>query len=126
MAKKKTANNSAPDTRADDPIDFESSLAEVEQIVAQLEGGELNLTESLHQYELGIRRLKRCHQLLEAAEQKVNQLAGFDADGNPVLEPLSDSSRAARSQSGGSQSGGSQSAEFHSPPSSVDDSPGLF
>jgi len=110
MAKKKTAK--AKD--ADEAIDFEASLAEVEQIVSQLESGQLNLTDSLKQYELGIKRLKQCHQLLEAAEQRVSQLAGFDADGNPITEPLSDPDQT------------KPGTNPNSPPGSVDDSPGLF
>lgn len=110
MAKKKTAK--AKD--GDEGIDFESSLAEVEQIVSQLESGQLNLTDSLKQYELGIKRLKRCHQLLESAEQRVSQLAGFDADGNPITEAMSDPEQPR------------SAIQSNSPPDSVDDSPGLF
>ena len=85
MAKKK-ANPAKK--RTDKGADFEASLAEVEQIVARLESGELGLTESLEQYEKGIKQLKRCHGLLDAAEQKVSLLSGFDADGNPITEPM--------------------------------------
>jgi len=73
--------------------DFEHSLAEVQQIVTAMESGELNLTESLQQYETGIKQLKRCHALLDSAEQKVSLLSGFDADGNPITEPMGESSR---------------------------------
>jgi exodeoxyribonuclease VII small subunit len=69
-------------------VSFEKSLAEVEKIVSQLESGELGLTESLEKYERGIRQLKQCHTILDAAEQRVSVLSGFDADGNPVLEPM--------------------------------------
>ncbi len=69
-------------------IDFEFALADVERIVAELEGGELGLAESLGRYELGVKRLKQCHQWLSAAEQRVSVLAGFDAEGNPVTEPM--------------------------------------
>lgn len=68
--------------------DFEKSVEEIEQIVAKLESGELNLTDSLSNYELGIKRLKQCHQILEAAEQTVSLLSGFDADGDPIIEPM--------------------------------------
>lgn len=100
MAKKKSAEStrtktdvesaaqvSAPQVIGDD-IDFEDALSEVEQIVAELEAGDLGLTESLGQYEVGVRRLKQCHAMLAEAEQRVSVLAGFDADGNPVTEPL--------------------------------------
>lgn len=111
MAKKKASSPKTASPKLKKPVDFESSLAEVEQIVRQLETGELNLTESLGQYELGIKRLKQCHQVLEAAEQRVSQLAGFDADGNPIQHSLDDSKNA---------SSGTSSSP------SVDDKPGLF
>ncbi|MDG2221868.1 MAG: exodeoxyribonuclease VII small subunit [Rubripirellula sp.] len=111
MAKKKASSPKTTSPKPKKPVDFESSLAEVEQIVRQLETGELNLTESLGQYELGIKRLKQCHQVLEAAEQRVSQLAGFDADGNPIQHSLDDSNP--------------PSSDPASPPI-VDDKPGLF
>ncbi|TWU47619.1 Exodeoxyribonuclease 7 small subunit [Rubripirellula tenax] len=92
MAKKKVKSsvNAATDegVEQDSSIDFESALADVEAIVGSLESGELSLTESLGHYETGVRRLKQCHQLLAAAEQRVSVLSGFDADGNPITESL--------------------------------------
>ena len=96
MAKKKTSAKSSPPRDETEPAegggeaqaDFEESLAEIEKIVLQLEGGELSLAESLEKYERAIGRLKQCHRLLDAAEQQVTVLAGFDAEGNPVTETL--------------------------------------
>jgi len=87
MAKKRAASGKSRRRKAEEP-DFESALSEVEEIVAALESGELGLSESLDRYEQGIKSLKRCHALLEAAEQRVSLLAGFDADGNPITEPF--------------------------------------
>lgn len=98
MAKKKASAKSSTPNRgevsetsasSEEPsADFEESLAEIEKIVLQLEGGELTLAESLEKYESAVGRLKQCHQLLDAAERRVTVLAGFDAEGNPVTEPL--------------------------------------
>ena len=85
MAKKKTARKRSAN-QEDDP-DFEAALSEVEQIVTELESGELGLTQSLEQYETGIKRLKQCHKLLDQAAQRVTFLSGFDADGNPIVRP---------------------------------------
>lgn len=63
---------------------FESALDEIEAIVTKLERGELDLGESLAQYQQGIETLKECHQLLSDAERRITLLSGFDADGNPV------------------------------------------
>jgi exodeoxyribonuclease VII small subunit len=141
MAKKKsnTARSGKSQGKQDDEsdLDFESSLAEVEQIVARLEGGELGLAESLQQYETGIKQLKHCHALLDAAQQRVSLLSGFDADGNPLTAPLQDleadaagdkkrrskgSASATNAREGGDDAlnGGTLR------PDSVDDFPGLF
>lgn len=137
MAKKKTVKRKKDASLADTPADFEYSLAEVEQIVSKLEGGDLNLTDSLAQYELGIRRLKQCHKLLEAAEQRVSLLSGFDADGNPVRESLADHagktkvSRRTRDREDTPASSEAEDLDVgggnaRNPADSVDDPPGLF
>ncbi len=71
-------------------LDFETALAQLEAIVGQLEEGQIGLTESLERYELGVKHLKRCYQLLESAEKKVELLSGMDAEGNPQTVPFSD------------------------------------
>ena len=95
MAKKKAASSK-------DAPNFEEAIATIETIVAKLESGELDLTDSLQQYEVGIKRLRQCHEILEKAEQKVTLLSGFDADGNPVTESMPDTQfRGASMKSGG-------------------------
>ena len=54
--------------------DFEKSLAELEQIVSQMESGELSLDESLKQFERGVALARSCQTALQAAEQKVEIL----------------------------------------------------
>ncbi|MGI9466984.1 MAG: exodeoxyribonuclease VII small subunit [Rubripirellula sp.] len=134
MAKKKPKTSSTADNTEKKSFDFEESLGEVEGIVSQLESGELGLTASLQKYEQGIRELKQCQTLLDTAEQKISQLSGFDADGNPVTTPQPTTAPAA--QRGKTASGSKKSAKSataDSPPvnsdentTSVDDSPGLF
>ena len=55
---------------------FEAALAELEQIVARLERGELKLEESLKLFERGVELTKQCRQSLDGAELKVQQLLG--------------------------------------------------
>ena len=74
----------------DPPIDFETSLGEIEQIVRDLEGGNLTLDESLKQYEHAVGKMRQCYGLLEVAERKISVLAGFDAEGNPVTKPMNE------------------------------------
>jgi exodeoxyribonuclease VII small subunit len=67
---------------------FEQSLAELEQIVRQLEEGQLGLSDSLARYEVGVKRLKECYQLLERAERRIELLERVDAGGEPVTRPF--------------------------------------
>jgi exodeoxyribonuclease VII small subunit len=67
---------------------FETSLAALEKIVHSLEDGQQGLSQSLEQYERGIQHLKRCSQLLDAAEAKIELLTGVDASGQAVTAPF--------------------------------------
>lgn len=59
---------------ADTPTSFESALAELEAIVARMEGGQLPLKESLAAYERGARLLQYCQGALRDAQQQVEIL----------------------------------------------------
>jgi len=80
MSKKK------PTARDECASSFEESLKELEKIVAELESGELGLSDALARYEEGVKHLKGCQQLLATAERKIELLSGLDADGNPITE----------------------------------------
>lgn len=56
------------------PVDFEKTLAKLEQIIARLEEGDLPLEESVKQFEQGMALLKDCQRTLNQAEQKVKVL----------------------------------------------------
>ena len=51
-------------------------MGELEQIVEQLEGGELTLEKSLAQFEKGVKLSRECQKSLTEAEQKVQILLG--------------------------------------------------
>ncbi len=55
-------------------VNFEKSLAELEQLVERMETGELSLEESLNQFERGVALTRICEKALTEAEQKVNVL----------------------------------------------------
>ncbi len=40
----------------------------------------------------GVKLLRRCYELLERAERRIELLSGVDAEGNPITTPLDDSS----------------------------------
>jgi exodeoxyribonuclease VII small subunit len=60
---------------------FEQSLRRLEEIVRQLEQGDVPLDESLKMYEEGIALSKACIEKLTQAELKVKKL-GKDMEGN--------------------------------------------
>ena len=68
------------------PINFEKTLAELEQLVEKMEEGDLSLEESLKCFERGIVLTKSCQQALTEAEQKVRIL--LEKDGKSELEPF--------------------------------------
>ena len=55
-------------------MNFEASMARLEEIVSAMEEGSGNLEESLKLYEEGIRLIRSCTDLLERAEQSVQKL----------------------------------------------------
>jgi len=76
------------DATPEQPQSFEAALAELSQIVGDLEDGSIGLEESLARFEQGMGLLRHCHQVLSAAEQRIEQLTGFDADGNETTAPF--------------------------------------
>ena len=87
MAKKKSKPQ---DTQYN--INFEDAIGEIQDIVRQLEDGDLGLDESLEKFEVGVRLIRGCHTTLEEAEQKIKVLTDVDDDGNPVLSNFDASS----------------------------------
>jgi len=54
--------------------DFESALKSLEEIVAQLEGGDMTLDRALELFEEGVKVSRYCNSKLEEAERKVEVL----------------------------------------------------
>ena len=72
---------------------FEASLDELEQIVRQLEAGDLPLDRSLELFEQGVRLSRECQKRLDEAERKVEiLLRGNDGayKATPFEEPEED------------------------------------
>ena len=59
-----------------DELSFGSALAELDQVVAALESGQLELEESLSRYERGVSLLRALQGKLADAQQKVTMLIG--------------------------------------------------
>ena len=55
-------------------INFEQSIKELENIVQELENGNLNLEDSIKQFEKGMELSKKLNEILENAEKKISIL----------------------------------------------------
>ena len=79
--------------------DFESAIAELEQIVANMEAGKLSLEDSLAAYKRGAELLSFCRGRLEDAQQQVSVLE------NGVLKDFPSTGEAVQAASTGSRQG---------------------
>lgn len=66
------SENEAPE------IDFEAKLKELEDLVKQMESGELGLEESLVAFERGVKLTRQCQTALKNAELRVRVLTEDD------------------------------------------------
>jgi len=77
-----SASKSKPaGTNTPEDLDFEKAVEQVEKIIERIESGEIGLEKSIVEYERGVALLKRCREVLDRAEQKVQDLtAQMQAD----------------------------------------------
>ena len=54
--------------------DFETTIAELETLVDEMEHGDISLEDSLEKFERGIELTRTCQKALQEAEQKVQML----------------------------------------------------
>ena len=67
--------------------DFETALKSLEEIVSQLEAGDLTLDRALELFEQGVKISRYCNSKLEEAERKVETLIR-NADGSLAEVPF--------------------------------------
>jgi exodeoxyribonuclease VII small subunit len=67
-------------------MSFEEALAELEQIVRRLEGGQVKLDEAILSYERGALLKSHCERKLNEAQQRVDRIV-IGADGAITTEP---------------------------------------
>jgi exodeoxyribonuclease VII small subunit len=60
---------------ADEQLDFETAMVELEELVAKIETGNLSLEDSLKEFEKGIKLSRICQSALKDAEQRVKILS---------------------------------------------------
>lgn len=66
------------------PESFEAAYRELQQVVAQLESGDLDLERAVQLFERGSQLVEQCERVVDAAELRVTKLAAESAS------PLSD------------------------------------
>lgn len=69
-------------------MDFEKKLKRLEEIVTNMEKGDLALETSLKLFEEGIKLSRECQGKLTEAEAQVKKLTGFASDGKALTEPF--------------------------------------
>lgn len=67
----------------EEDLNFEVAIKNLEQIVQELEKGDLNLDESVKKFEVGMALSKKCTKILDEAEKKITILI---KDGENVSE----------------------------------------
>jgi len=77
------------------PKSFEEALAELKQILAEIEAGELGLEESLVKYERGNFLIHHCRGVLSQAEKQI-ELLSKSADGGLSVTPMAEPAPAAK------------------------------
>lgn len=58
----------------EEELNFEDAIKNLEQIVQELEKGDLNLDESVKKFEAGMDLSKKCTKILDEAEKKITIL----------------------------------------------------
>ncbi|MFH1856872.1 MAG: exodeoxyribonuclease VII small subunit [Candidatus Omnitrophota bacterium] len=75
-------------------IKFEKAIEQLEKIVAELEGEELSLEDSLKKYEEGIKLIRLCSKKLDEAKKKIQLLskkgAEFDLSAMDEVEDINE------------------------------------
>ncbi len=65
----------------EEKINFEDTMKQLEEVVQKLENGELNLDESIKEFEKGMKLSKSASKYLEDAEKKITILVK-NSEGN--------------------------------------------
>ena len=63
------------ETTDDKKLTFEEAMANLEQIVSEIEDGKVTLEKSIDRYAEGISLVKQCRAILDQAEQKIQLLS---------------------------------------------------
>ena len=73
MAEENEVEGKAPESEGEAP-GYEESFGRVEELVKQLESGDLSLEQSIRRYEDAVKAMNRCYELLDEAQKKIEVL----------------------------------------------------
>ncbi|MEM9345191.1 MAG: exodeoxyribonuclease VII small subunit [Planctomycetota bacterium] len=73
-----------PNPTPDKEPSFEQAIDKLEDLIEQIESGEVGLEEAIAQYEQGQALIKRCRGILDKAERRIAELT-HDEDGEPTI-----------------------------------------
>ncbi|MDQ6933185.1 MAG: exodeoxyribonuclease VII small subunit [Candidatus Eremiobacteraeota bacterium] len=68
--------------------EFESSMKRLEEIVAKLDSGEIDLDESVDLFKQGVALSRRCEELLKVAQDQIDQ--ALNSDGKTPVSVVED------------------------------------
>jgi exodeoxyribonuclease VII small subunit len=85
-------------------LSYEAALAELDEIIARLERGDVELEAAIAAYERGAALTRHCAQLLDRTEQKITQLVvgGAGEVETPFTPPVDRAERSAAPRRAGS------------------------
>jgi exodeoxyribonuclease VII small subunit len=75
-----------------DDLSFEDAMQRLDEIVADMEGGQPTLEEMISSYEEGVRLLKLCRQRIDGARRRVELINGDVESGKVTLTPFEETS----------------------------------
>lgn len=83
-----------PPGQAAEKLSFEQALEKLEQIVSEIEQGQVPLEASIDRYAEGIELIRNCRAILQTAEQKIQLLAKAEGESLEVAGELPDEEEA--------------------------------
>ncbi len=78
-----------PAKPTDKELSFEQAIDRLEDLVEQIESGEVGLEDALARYEQGQELIKRCRGILDKAERRIAELTEDDR-GTPTITESDD------------------------------------
>ena len=89
MSSSGKSEKQASDSESTAGWSFEQALKRLEELVRRLEQGNAPLEQSLTEYAEAVELLRVCQGKLDDAQGRIEVLCGFDAQGEPIVRPLS-------------------------------------